>query len=122
MKLTHENIYIYSMQLQEAFSDNTQKLPIKVNFHLQKNKKALMDIATEIEEERMNILKTYGTFDDNGGVAIAADKIEEATREMADLLAIERDVNIHTIPFANLPEELNLTTAQMEALMFMIEE
>jgi hypothetical protein len=122
MKLTHENIYTYSLQLQNAFKDDSQRLPVKINFYLQKNKKALMDIAMEIEEERMNILRAYGTFDDEGGVTIASDKVTEASREMSDLLALERDVDIYTIPFANLPEELNLTTAQMEALMFMIEE
>jgi hypothetical protein len=120
MKLTHENIYTYSLQLQNAFKDDNQRLPVKINFYLQKNKKALMDIAMEIEEERMNILRTYGTFDDEGGVTIAPDKIAEASREMSDLLALERDVNIYTIPFENIPEDLSLTTAQMEALMFMI--
>ena len=34
MKLTNNEIYSYAIALNEAFADNTQRLPMKVNFYL----------------------------------------------------------------------------------------
>ena len=45
MKLTNRKIYEYALMLAEAFKDNEQKLPIKINFYLQKNKNELMKLA-----------------------------------------------------------------------------
>ena len=45
MKLTNNQIYDYATRLAAEFSDNSLKLPIKVNFYLQKNKAALMTLA-----------------------------------------------------------------------------
>ena len=39
MILTNNEIYNYTRALLEAFQDGEQRLPIKVNFYLQKNKK-----------------------------------------------------------------------------------
>jgi hypothetical protein len=45
MILTNNDIYIYTRKLAEAFSDSEQKLPVKINFYLQKNKTTLMELA-----------------------------------------------------------------------------
>jgi hypothetical protein len=39
-----------------------------------------------------------------------------------DLLSLEQEVQIYMININNLSDDLSLTTAQMEALMFMIEQ
>ena len=110
------------MGLQKAFNDESQKLPIKINFYLQKNKNLLAGLAADIEEERMTIIKNNGTMTEDGqGFTIDQDKIDEAVKELNDLLALSQELNIYTISIDSLPEDLNLTTAQMEALMFMIE-
>jgi hypothetical protein len=49
MKLTNSEIYSYANKLIEVFQDKTQKLPIKINFYLQKNKNILIALAKEIE-------------------------------------------------------------------------
>lgn len=119
--MTNLEIYNIANNLLSAFDDNSQKLPVKVNFFLQKNKKTLMTLAQEIEEARFNIANTYGTQTEEGNYAIEADKIEKAQAELNQLFNIDQDINIMKINYNDLDPDMELTTAQMEALMFMIE-
>lgn len=122
MKLSNNDIYIYAIKLTEAFSDESQKLPIKVNFYLQKNKNALIDLATHIEQTRSDIIAQYGIYDsENNGYTFTVENAEKVQKELEDLSNLEQDVNIYTINIDNLPEDLTLTTGQMEAIMFMVE-
>ena len=122
MKITNNEIYTLASRLNEMFQDANQRLPIKLNFFLQKNKKTLLTLAQEIEESRAEILRNYGTVDEEtGNVHIADDKIAAANKEIIDLLSLEQEVDIRTVKFEDLPEDISLTTGQMEALMFMID-
>lgn len=122
MKLTNQTIYNYALALNNAFQDNSQRLPVKVNFYLQKNKTTLTNLAQDIESTRMDIIRNYGTPSEDGTqFIIPKDKIEEAQKELNDLFALEQDVNIYTINIDNLSDDLTLTTGQMEAIMFMID-
>lgn len=122
MKLTNQKIYNYALGLNSAFVDSSQRLPIKVNFYLQKNKTTLTDLAQDIESARMDIVRNYGTPSEDGTqFIIPKDKVEEAQKELNDLFALEQDVNIYIINIDNLNDDLTLTTGQMEAIMFMIE-
>lgn len=123
MKLTNNQIYSYAIQLNEAFKDATQRLPMKINFYLQKNKTILMEMAQDIENNRIDIIKNYGVVmdDDPDKYSIPADKIQEAQQELTDLLNLEQEVNIYMISVDSLTDDISLTTAQMEAIMFMIE-
>lgn len=123
MKLTNNEIYLYAKNLIEAFNDKDQKLPIKINFYLQKNKNTLIELAGSIEAIRMEIAKNYGTLDtESQQYIIPPEKIEEVNKELTDLLSLEQEVQIYMINIDNLSDDLSLTTAQMEALMFMIEQ
>lgn len=122
MKLSNNDIYMYAIKLTEAFSDESQKLPIKVNFYLQKNKNTLIDLAAHIEQVRSEIISQYGTYDSgNNGYTFTTENAEKVQKELEDLSNLEQDVNIYTINIDNLPEDLTLTTGQMEAIMFMVE-
>ena len=122
MKMTNNEIYSHAIQLNEAFSDGNQKLPIKINFYLQKNKKVLMELAQEIETNRLAIIQTYGTLDNEGGqYVIPTENMEKATTELNDLFILEQDIPINIISSDSLTDELMMTTAQMEAIMFMID-
>ena len=122
MKITNNEIYTLASRLNEMFQDANQRLPIKLNFFLQKNKKTLLILAQEIEESRAEILRNYGTVDEEtGNVHIADDKIAAANKEIIDLLSLEQEVDIRTVKFEDLPEDISFTTGQMEALMFMID-
>lgn len=122
MKITNNRIYQYAIALNEVFVDNTQRLPMKVNFYLQKNKKTLMDLAQDIESSRMEIINTYGEISEDGTqYIIPKEKVELAQKELEDLLNLEQEVQIYKINIDNLPDDIILTTGQMEAIMFMIE-
>lgn len=122
MKLTNNEIYSYAIALNEAFVDNTQRLPMKVNFYLQKNKKTLMELGQDIEESRLDIIRNYGELTEDGAqYSISRDKIDAAQKELEDLLALEQEVNIYMISADSLTDDISLTTGQMEAIMFMID-
>lgn len=121
MKLTNNEIYNYATKLQEVFTDGEQKFPVKVNFYLQKNKKTLLELAQDIEANRMMIAQSYGELnEEEGQFVVPPEKIQEATQELNDLFNLEQEVQIYTIDIDNFDDNLMLTTAQMEALMFMI--
>ena len=122
MKLTNNEIYSHAIALSEAFADNTQRFPMRVNFYLQKNKKTLIELAQDIEESRADIIRNYGEpVEDGTQYAISKDKIEMAQKELEDLLELEQEVNIYMIKSDSLPDDISLTTGQMEAIMFMID-
>ena len=123
MKLTNTQIYNYANNLFEAFNDGDQKLPIKISFYLQKNKNTLLQLAQDIETSRIEIAKTYGTLDEETNqYIIPPEKMEDANKELNDLFSLEQDVQIYTINIDNLSDDITITTAQMEAIMFMIEQ
>lgn len=122
MTMTNNEIYTYTRQLMDAFSDGEQKLPIKINFYLQKNKNTLLALAQDIERSRLEIAQNFGTLDDAGEqYVIPNDKLAEASKELEDLFNLEQDVTIHKISIDSLNNDLMLSAAQMEALMFMID-
>ena len=119
--MTNLEIYTIASKLFEAFHDSEQKFPVKMNFFLQRNKKTLLTLAQEIEEARMQIAHTYGTDSGDGNFAIAPENVEAAQNELNQLFTIEQDIDIKKISFNDLDPNMELTSAQMEALMFMIE-
>ena len=122
MTMTNNEIYTYTRQLMDAFQDGEQKLPIKINFYLQKNKNTLLALAQDIEKARLEIAQAYGTLDENGEqYQIPNEKLAEASKELEDLFNLTQDVSIHKISIDAIDGDLMLSAAQMEALMFMID-
>ena len=122
MVMTNNEIYNYTRQLMDAFQDGEQRLPIKVNFYLQKNKNTLLALAQDIEKARLEIAQNYGELDESGEqYQIPNDKLAAASKELEDLFNLEQDVNICKINIDSLSDDLTLTTAQMEAIMFMVD-
>jgi hypothetical protein len=122
MKMTNNEIYMHARNLMEVFTDANQRLPIKVNFYLQKNKNTLLELAQDIEKSRVEIAKNYGELDESGEqYIIPNDKMEAAAKELEDLFNLEQDVHIYKINVDSLSDDLTMTTAQMEAIMFMID-
>lgn len=123
MKLTNNEIYVYAKNLAEAFDDKEQKLPIKISFYLQKNKNTLMQLAQDIEQTRITIAQNYGELDEtNQQYLIPQEKMEAAANELNDLFNLEQEVQIYTVNIDSFSDDLTITTAQMEAMMFMIEQ
>lgn len=121
MKMTNYEIYTTTKALEEAFSDNSQYLPIKISFFIQKNKANLLKLAQAIDVARLDIVRNYGQLDEESEQFIVpTEQIDIANNELSDLFNIEQEVEIHKIDIDAFPDDISLTNAQMEALMFMI--
>ena len=123
MKLTNNEIYTLAQQLAVAFTNNEQRLPMKLSFCIQKNKKLLVELAQDIEQGRLEIAQTYGVLDTEiNQYTIPPEKIADAQKELLELFDVEQEVNICMIKADSLNDDIELTMSQMEAIMFMIEE
>lgn len=122
MTLKNIEIYNYANSLGENFIDNTLSLPIKANFYLQKNIKELLELAQDIERERIEIAKKYGTPSEDGGqYEVPPENIHLAQKELEDLFNLTQEVKIYPIDLDAFGDA-ELTAAQMKALLFMIKE
>ncbi len=122
MKMTNNQIYEASMKLMRAFSDENQYLPVKLNFYIQKNKKVLQGLAEDIDNARLRIASEYGTLNEEGTEYIFnAEQTETANKELFDLFNLEQEVNIHTVNMDSLPDDINLSVGQMDAILFMLD-
>lgn len=120
-----KNIEIYEIatQLTNAFKEDDLHLPMKLNFYLQKNKKVLIELSKEIEESRIKIAAKYGVLNEEGTLYnIPEENLTQASQELDDLFHLEQDVHIYTIRANQISDDIKLSTSQMEAMLFMIEE
>ena len=124
MKMTNSEIYVNANSLLREFANCADmKLPVKINFYLQKNIQTLKTLAAEIEEARLATIRRYGTLiEDGSAYSIPAENVEVAQKELNDLFALEQEVQIYKIKIDNLSDDMAFTIGQMEALMFMIDE
>lgn len=122
IKMTNNDIYVNALKINEAFNDNTQKLPIKIGFYLQKNKNTLLDAAQNVENARLEIIKEFGVVSENGEYTIPEVNMNSFNKEMSDLANLIQEIEIYKIKLNDFPEDIALTVSQLDALMFMIEE
>lgn len=120
MKMNNGMIYQYALALNEALNDNNLQMPVAVIFSIEKNKQTLMTVAQDVEKYRMDIIKKYGE-EVNGNYNVPQDKIEIANKELQDLFSIEQEVNIYKFNIEDLGD-IKLTSNQMNAILFMIED
>lgn len=122
MKLTNEQIYNLTNSYTTEFSDFKSYIPAKVNFAIQKNMQVLAAAAQGIEETRMEVAKHYGVMSENGqGYEIPEDARPQVQQELNDLFSIEQELEIKTFSIDALGD-VEFTPAQMQVIMFMIED
>lgn len=122
MKLNNNQIYQIANNTIGNLDNLNIYIPAKANFFLQKNLQALAAAAQEIEKSRLEIAKHYGVLDEEEQqYKIPEDKIEEASKELNDLFSIEQELDIKTFSIEALGDA-EFTPAQMQAMMFMIED
>lgn len=122
MKFNNQQIYQIANNVLGNLDNLNIYIPAKANFFIQKNISALAAAAQEIEKSRLEIAKHYGVLDEeNQQYKIPEDKLEEASKELNDLFSIEQELDIKTFSIETLGNA-EFTPAQMQALMFMIED
>ena len=121
MKYNNQLIYEYNKNL-FIFNDCNIKMPVRINFYLQKNIQLIRQAAEEIEMARLNIAASFGTPNEEGtGYNIAPDKIAEVNKELNDLFNLEQELNLHIFKLSDF-DNIELTFQELSAIMFMIEE
>ena len=122
MKINNNKIYALANTIIGELGNLDIYIPAKANFFLQKNLQTLAAAAQEIEKSRLEIAKHYGVLDEeNKQYKIPEDKLEEASKELEDLFSIEQELDIKTFSIEALGNA-EFTPAQMQAMMFMIED
>ena len=121
MTLNNSQIFEYAQNL-GVFANCEIKLPIKINFFLQKNIRTITTAAQEIDFARIEIAKNFGVLDlETNSYAFPQEKLTEVSQELTDLFSIEQDLPITMLKLDNFAD-VELTYQQMSAIMFMIEE
>lgn len=120
-EMTNAEIYGLAKALSSAFNMDERYLPARVNFFISKNKNTISQLADIIEDSRLDIIKHYGTITPDGNVIVPEEQIQKANAELVDLLNLSHEIEISMLPLSTL-NDLEFTPAQMQALLFMIEE
>lgn len=122
MTLTNNEIYAYANALAGEFAQNEVKLPIKINFYLQKNMTELIALAQDIEKQRVAIAEEYGTLnEETQQYEIPEANINAASAKLEELFGLTQDVKVYKVKLDAFGD-MELTAAQMQALLFMIDE
>ena len=122
MKFNNQQIYQIANNVLGNLDNLNIYIPAKANFFIQKNISTLAAAAQEIDKSRIEIAKHYGVLDEEKQqYTIPEDKLEEASKELEDLFSIEQELDIKTFSIEALGNA-EFTPAQMQAMMFMIED
>ena len=120
MKINNNQVYVYATNL--AQFNIEQKMPVKINFFLQRNIQTIQKLAEEIDVARLDIAEQFGELNEEGtSYQIPPHNIAAAQQELNNLFALEQEVNIHMFKLDEF-DGIELTMEQLSAIMFMIEE
>lgn len=119
--MTNNEIYTTAIALSQNVANANLCLPIKVNFYLQKNITALMEIAQDLEKSRTEILQKYGKQNDSGNYDFEGDNLEKANEELTELFKLEQEVPIYEINLNDFGN-VELDGKQVQAISYMIKE
>lgn len=120
--MTNDEIYRCAIGIMNALNNIETPMPAAISFSITKNKKTISALAEDIEKYRIDILNRYGAkIVENNMVSIPEEKVDDANKELEELLTISQEVRIYTFSIEDL-QDVNLSPAQMEAILFMIDE
>lgn len=120
--LTNMEIYNIATLLLENFKDGDMNLPVKVNFYFQKNMNTIVEMAQDIDKNRMAIFEKYGTRDEeNNQYTFKPEVADTVNQELNDLFSLEQEVKVNMLKL-DWFDGINLTTRQVSAIEYMIED
>lgn len=121
MIITNKQIYESNHKL-FVFLNSDFKMPVRINFYLQKNIQIVAQAAEEIEKARLSIAAQHGIAnEEKTGYIVPEDKISLVAQELNDLFNLEQDLNIHIFKLSDF-DGIELTFQELSAIMFMVEE
>ena len=121
MKLSNGFIHSCAPALYNLLQSDIS-FPALANYKITKNINQLVNIYQELEKERIRVCEKYSTGLENDNYKFEdSEKRTQAEQELNALMLDEQEVNILKFPIESLGNT-NLTTKQMNLLMFMIDE
>ena len=121
MKFTNQKIYEHASKL-VVFNSCNIKMPVRINFYLQKNIQLIQQASQEIEQARLLIGAQFGTVNEaQNGYDIPPENVVAANKELNDLYELEQDIPIHIFKLSDF-DNIELSYQELSAIMFMIEE
>lgn len=128
IKLTNERIVNTTNTLGKL---NNSQLPIKVAYAISKNVNKIESELKIYNTEKAKFMDKYCEKDEegklnaneHGEVKIKEEHMEEWNRDIAELLSIENEIDIHMIQLDDLlNSDYSISPAELTAIDFMIEE
>ena len=110
---------------------NNAQLPIKVAYAISKNVNKIESELKAYNAEKAKLIDKYAEKDEKGelktneigNVILKEEHIEDWNRDIAELLSIENEMDIHMIQLDDLlNSNYNISPAELTAIDFMIEE
>ena len=110
---------------------NNAKLPVKVAYAITKNINKINSELKAYNEEKTKLIDKYGKKDEEGklkadeygNVTLKEEYIQDWNRDIAELLSIENEIDIHMINLDDLlNSNYNISPAELAAIDFMIND
>lgn len=110
---------------------NNAKLPVKVAYAITKNINKINSELKAYNEEKTKLIDKYAEkdkegklkADEYGNVTLKEEYIQEWNRDIAELLAIENEIDIHMINLDDLlNSNYNISPAELMTIDFMIKD
>ena len=110
---------------------NNAKLPVKVAYAITKNINKINSELKAYNEEKTKLIDKYAEKDEEGelkrneigNVILKEEHIEEWNRDIAELLSIENEIDIHMIQLDDLlNSDYSISPAELTVIDFMIND
>lgn len=95
------------------------QLPIIVGYGLAKDKTLLEEEVKLIYNFQHKILLKYGNYNNEKDIIVPKEKVDEANKELEDLLNMENGIELVQIPITAF-KDLQFTLEEMKALQYII--
>lgn len=95
------------------------QLPIIVGYGLAKDKTLLEEEVKLIYNFQHKILLKYGNYNNEKDIIVPKEKVDEANKELEELLNMENGIELVQIPITAF-KDLQFTLEEMKALQYII--
>lgn len=118
IELTNEQILELNQSLNKL-QESKVTLNIKVSYKLARIKKVIQSYVNTIQQEQMLLYKKYGEPEGENKIRVPAEKLNEFTSELEDLMKISNNVEIESImvnEFGNAEIDFDIMNGLMDIL------
>lgn len=120
MVLLNSQVYELYPQLCKLRESSSTELPVKVAFTIIRDIKTLEPIYMAADDLRSREIQKYGTPQEDGGIVVEGEALEELNKRLAELGQCENDIPLDKIPLSSL-DGSSFTIDEMNALYVLID-